>query len=210
MIAIFRSRHHGISSNSGPRLVRRDLVAAGKLDPLLHVVHIEIADPVMADLAVAQQPPKAGERISQGHRAAPVQEVEIDVVGLEPLQTALAGFDDTVPRSVVGQHLADDEEAVAQPARGLGNDLLGGAIAVHFRGVDQGQAELDSEPDRRRLFLRAAAVLAHVPSALAEGRHLLAVRQRHLGQSVGHRCSPVAAPRSSTTPRRRKTSRAAP
>ena len=52
-----------------------------------------------------------------------------------------------------------------RPCDGLGDDLLGAAVAVHLGGVDQSHAELDAEPHRGCLLGGAAAVLAHVPGA---------------------------------------------
>src|SRR5207237_4096893 len=128
----------------------------------------EIADAVMADLAVALQPGKARQRLGQWNRAAPMQQIKIDAVGPEPLQATLACFDDPLLRGVVRQYLADDEQPLAQPGAGLGNDLLGSTAAVHLGRVDQGQAEIDPELDRGRLVGGAAAVLAHMPGALAK------------------------------------------
>ena len=53
-----------------------------------------------------------------------------------------------------------------RPADRLGDDLLGAAVAVHFRGVDQRDAELDAEPERRDLVLAAARAspMRQVPS----------------------------------------------
>ena len=109
-----------------------------------------------------------------------MQQVQIEPVGLEPLQAALASVDDAVARGVVRQHLADDEQLVALPCRGFPDNLLGAAAAIHLGRVDQGHPELDAELQRRGLLSAAAAVLAHMPGALPEGRHALAVRKRYL------------------------------
>ncbi len=134
-----------------------------------------------------------------------MQQVKIDPVGLEPLQAALAGLDHALLRGVVRQHLADDEQPVAMPGDGAADDLLGGAAAVHLGRVDQIHAEVDAELQGGLLVGGAAAVLAHMPGAEAEGRHAFAIRQRDAGHCFAHRISPVRA-----RSRRRKTSRAAP
>ena len=92
------------------------------------------------------------------------------------------------------------------PCGGAGDDLLGAAAAIHLGGVDQGHAEIDPEPHRRRLVGGAAPVLAHMPGPLAERRHPLAAAQCHriaAASLISH--LPLIAGL-----RRRKTSRAAP
>ena len=118
---------------------------------------------------------------------------------LSRLRLLLAGLDRALRRRVVRQHLADDEQSVAVALHRLGDDLLGDAVAVHLGGVDQGDAEIDAEPQRLDLVGMAAAAFAHVPGALAVGGHLLAIGQRDLRH--GHREPPS---------RRRKTNLAAP
>jgi hypothetical protein len=56
----------------------------------------------MADLAIALQPREARQRVGERHRAAPVQEIKVDPVGLEPLEAALASLDRAALRGVVG------------------------------------------------------------------------------------------------------------
>ena len=85
-------------------------------------------------------------------------------------------------RRILGQHLADDEAFVAPPLHGLGDDLLGAAIAIHLGGVDQRHAEIEPELERRDLVFAHPPALAHVPGALAELRHGLAGRQRDSGE----------------------------
>jgi len=65
-----------------------------------------------------------------------MQEIEIDAVGLEPPETALARGDGAGPRRVLGLDLADDEAVVAPPFDCLGDDLLGTALAIELGGVD--------------------------------------------------------------------------
>src|SRR4029077_17215343 len=139
-----------------------------------------------------------------------MQEIKIDMIGLEALQAALAGVDHALLRGVVGQYLADDEEALAGAGGGARDDLLGGAVAVHLGGVDEGHAEFDAELQGGLLVGGAAALLAHMPSAQAKGRYALAIGEGHAGRGgVGHRWSPVRAP-SPGGSRRRKRRRAAP
>ena len=105
-----------VEFRAAPRQIVEDLVrghrrAAAQPCPFFHVGTVEIADPVVADLAVALQLVERGERFGERVRAAPVQEVKIDAVGLEAFEAALASLDRAALRGVVGQYLADDEAA---------------------------------------------------------------------------------------------------
>ena len=128
----------------------------------------------MADLAGARQRLEARDRLGKRDAARPMQEVEVEPVGPEPAQAALAGLDDALAARVVGIDLADEEDLSRQVPNRLADELLGPALAVHLGGVDQGHAELDAEPERRDLLRSAAAVLPHAPGALAERDDLLA------------------------------------
>ena len=112
-------------------------------------------------------------------RAAPVQEIEIEPVGLEPLQAALAGDDGAFARSVVGVDLADEIDLVAQAPHGLADDLLGLALAVHLGRVDQPDAELEPQLEGLQLGPPFRLALAHAPGTEAQHRHFLARRERH-------------------------------
>ena len=119
-----------------------------------------------------------------------MQQIEIDPVGAQPREAALAGGNHAGARGVVGIDLADDKEVVAQSFGGAGDHLFGAAVAIHLGSVDQSHAELDPEPHGRRLFLRSPAGLTHVPRTLTERRHTLAARQRHHRQVFHHRVPP--------------------
>jgi len=45
------------------------------------------------------------------------------------------------------------------------DDLLGAAIGIHFRGVDQRQAEIDAQPQCGDLARCVTSALAHRPGA---------------------------------------------
>src|SRR5215472_3716229 len=133
-----------------------------------------------------------------------MQQIEIDPVGGEPLEAALAGGDNARARSVVRIYLADDEKLVAKSAGGARDDLLGTSAAIHFGRVDERHAEIDTQPQCRRLCVGTAPVLSHVPGSLPERRHPLAAAQGHVSQLIAHLLSPVV------SPRRRNMRRAAP
>ena len=84
---------------------------------LRHLVGVEVADAPVADLAVAAQPLERRHGLRQRVRAAPVQQVEVEPVGAEPPQAALAGGDRALGRRVVRVDLADQEDLVAPAPR---------------------------------------------------------------------------------------------
>src|SRR5215470_16710038 len=104
-----------------------------------------------------------------------MQEIKVDAVCAEPLQTPLAGSNGACVCRVLGQHLGHDEALVTPPLDSLGNDKL--------CAVDQRHAEIEPKLQRRDLLTAAPPTFAHVPGALAELRHLLTRRQRHYGKT---------------------------
>jgi hypothetical protein len=80
-------------------------------------------------------------------------------------------------RGVLRQHLGDQEYLVAAPFDRLADEVLGAAVGIHFRRIDQRHAELDAEAQRRDLIRPPPGVFGHVPSALAKHRNLLAGRE---------------------------------
>ena len=118
-----------------------------------------------------------------GNAAAPVQEIEIEAIGAEPFETALAGRDRAFSAGVVRIHLADYKQAVAPAGDRSRHDFLRAAVAVHLGGVDERHPEVEPERQRGRFGRRARLVLAHGPGAEAERRHGRSIRQRHARQS---------------------------
>jgi hypothetical protein len=86
-------------------------------------------------------------------------------------------------RRVLGLHFADDETILASPFDGLGDHVLGAAIAIKLGGVDRRHAETKAKPKRGDLLVEGGLALSHAPGALAELRHLLTGGQRDGGNS---------------------------
>ena len=134
-----------------------------------HLLDVEVAHAGKARLArCAELDHRSHGVLDRVLAAPPVQEVEVDVIGAEALERALAGGECALVGRVRGKDLGGDEDAVALARHGFGDDLLGLAVGVHLGRVDVGQAELDAEPERRDLVLLEAPVLTHVPGALAD------------------------------------------
>ena len=89
-----------------PHLVGAAGRAAGHGHQLLHVVQVEVAHAPVADPAQLLQPLEAFHRLPQRHVAAPVQQVQVDVVQLQPAPAALAGRQHALRAGVVRVDLA--------------------------------------------------------------------------------------------------------
>ena len=81
-------------------LIAGDPIAARVTLRFLEVVDVEVADAERADLAVVDEPLERRERLVERVRAAPVQQVAVEVVGAQPAQRAFAGADDAGERRV--------------------------------------------------------------------------------------------------------------
>src|SRR5438270_13930954 len=141
---------------------------------LLHVVDVEVADSRLADLLRFEQVSESGERLLERRVAAPVKEVEVDLLDIEPAESSIASRGHAVRRGVLWIELRHDEHLVATTRDRFTDNPLGAAIGVHLRGVDQRHPEVDPGPQRRDLALALARVFAHTPRPLAEDRDTLA------------------------------------
>ena len=75
-----------------------------------------------------------------------MQEVQVDPVGFETAQAALAGQDGAVAGSVVRVNLADQEHLVTASPNCLADEFLGEALSIHFSGVNECCTEIKAEP----------------------------------------------------------------
>ncbi len=180
-----------IELRSAPRDVVQDLVrhariAAGHREEVFHVVGIEVADAPVTDLARATQRLEPFDRLRERHRAAPVQQIQIEPFGLQPFQALLARGLHTAPAGIVRIDLADEEHVVAHAVQRFAQQRLGRAVAVHFGGIDERHAEFDAFAQRGDLGGTARRLLAHLPRALPQFRNALAVRQADAGDIGRH------------------------
>src|SRR6266481_9411424 len=99
-----------------------------------------------------------------------MQQIEIEMVGSETSQARLASTCDAISRHLVGLHLGDQEYAVALTGNHMTKELLGAAVAVVSRRIDQRHAERNA--CAQRLFLDSCRMpsLTEVPAALTERR----------------------------------------
>src|SRR5690606_3128902 len=141
----------------------------GDSQQLGHVVLIEVAHAPGEDFSRLPQRFETGDRLGQRLAAAPVQQIAVQPVGLQPFQRLLAGADRAGARGILRQYLGDEEQSVPLGRRErLGDDALGPAGAVHLGGVDMGHAGGDAGAQGRDG--RAAVAVLDVPAALADPR----------------------------------------
>jgi hypothetical protein len=79
---------------------------------------------------------------------------------------------DAVPSDVIGRHFRDQGYAIALASNNAPDQLLGAAIAVHLRRVDQGHPE--QKACAQRFFLSGFRMFT-----LPETRRALAERRDH-------------------------------
>src|SRR5438067_10220397 len=101
--------------------------------------------------------------------AGPVQEVEVEAIGAEPLQRFLARFQRACARRVARQHLGDEEDFVTTSLERAADEVLDASAPVEFGGVDVGHAEVETRPERGD-GVRLAVVL-HQVRALPDDRN---------------------------------------
>ena len=85
-------------------LIAGDLALARDIEQFAEIVAVEIADAPGANFPCADQFVESRDRLLERIRAAPVQEIAIEMVGLQPLQRTLAGGDGAAPRGIARQH----------------------------------------------------------------------------------------------------------
>ncbi len=78
------------------------------------------------------------ERLVERRRPPPVHQVEVEPVGCEAPEAALAGPHRGVSPGIGRKDLAHQEHLVPPPAYRFTHQLLGVAVAVHLGGVDEG------------------------------------------------------------------------
>ena len=143
---------------------------------------IEVAHAGEADVALVDQVLHGAHGLADRVIALPVEEVEIEAIGAEALQAALAGAQGAVVARVGGEDFAYQEHLVAAAGDGLAGEFFGASVAVHLGGIDVGEAEIDARAqgvDGAALGVRRA--FDH-PGALSDDGDL------HAGPAEGSLC----------------------
>ncbi len=133
-----------------------------------HVRHVKVGNTPGTDFARFTQTLECLDRLGQRVLTGPVQQVQIDVVGVHAPQAGLACGRNTGVAGVVRVDLADHEYLVPLSGNGLPDNFLGSAIGVHLGGVDQGQALFDTEAQAGDFCRALMPFFTHVPGALTQ------------------------------------------
>jgi len=136
---------------------------------LFEIRNVEVAHAPGQDLAGPDQCVEGLDRFLQGMGTAPVKQVAIQPVGSQARQGFLACRESAPLRGIARQDLGDEEDFIAPAGDRLCDDPFRGPRAVHFRGIDMSQAEIetaaqgsDGRGRRRCLYL---------PGSLADRRN---------------------------------------
>ena len=137
-----------VQFGASPDQIVEDLIGHAAIparsDKLFHIVGIEIADTPVSDLSCRFERLQCLHCLSERHRSPPMEQVEVQPVGAEPLQARLARTGKARARCVLRTCLADEEQLVANAAQRLGYQRFGRTIAVHFGRIDQRHAQFDT------------------------------------------------------------------
>src|ERR1700693_4307648 len=106
-----------------------------------------------------------------------MQQIEIQILAAETSEARRASTRDAIARHLIALHLGDQEYAVALTGNHVINELLGAAVAVVSRRVDQRHAERNAGAQRLFLDSQRMPPLDEVPAALSDGGDGSAVRQ---------------------------------
>jgi hypothetical protein len=98
-----------------------------------------------------------------------VQEIHIQIVGLQPAQAVFTGAAHRRAAGMPGIDFGDQHHPVAQAADRLAHHLLRPAVGIHFRRIDHRQSMVDARAQCSHflLTLRRVSPIYQVPSPMA-------------------------------------------
>jgi hypothetical protein len=99
-----------------------------------------------------------------------VQQVQVEIISAETGKARIASPRDAVPPDVIGRHFRDQGYAIALASNNAPDQLLGAAITVHLRRVDQCHPERQTCAQRFFLSGFRMFTLPETRRALAERR----------------------------------------
>src|SRR6202049_1632147 len=99
-----------------------------------------------------------------------MQQIEIQMFAAEPSESRRASTRDAIARHLIALHLGDEEYAIALTGNDVTKELLGAAVAVVSRRIDQCHAERNACAQRLFLDSWRMSSLAEVRAALTEWR----------------------------------------
>src|ERR1700704_1039298 len=99
-----------------------------------------------------------------------MQQIEIQLFAAETSEARRASTRDAIARHLITLHLGDQEYAVALTGNHVTKELLGAAVAVVSRRIDQRHAERNACAQRLFLDSWRMSSLTEMPTALTERR----------------------------------------
>src|SRR5207245_6783659 len=117
-------------------LVRHEALKAA-LDPgeLLHVVDVEVAHTRVANLLRFEEILESRQRLFERHVAAPVKEVEVDVLDIETAEASIAGRGHALAGRVLWIELRHDEHLIAAAGDCVADEPLRASVRIPLGGV---------------------------------------------------------------------------
>src|SRR5579864_4462337 len=132
-----------------------------------------------------------------------MQQIQVQAIGREATQAALARRDGAFGTRVVRINLADEEHLVAAAGDRVREQFLGAAVTVHLGGIEQPEAGLDARVEGLRLACAMPSRFTHAPRAKPEYRRVGAIGKTDGGnglrQDPGHPARITRLPRASRT-----------
>jgi hypothetical protein len=126
-------------------LIRCTALAAANGQQFFHVGDVEVRHTPTDDLAIASQTLERTNGFGERNPPAPVEQIQIEPIGIKTLQTSLACGDRTLGAGVVRIHFADHEHTIPLTGDCGCDNFLRAPVTVHFSGVDERHAEIDAE-----------------------------------------------------------------
>src|SRR5258705_5777688 len=100
-------------------LVAGDTAVADDLPGFVQIRHVEVAHAPGQDLALALKLLESRERVLERILAAPVQEIAVEAIGLQPSQRSFAGQHRSLARRILGENLGYEEHFIPPPGDNL-------------------------------------------------------------------------------------------
>src|SRR4029077_2637085 len=109
---------------------------------------------------------------ADGMVAGPMEHVEVEPVGSEALQAALARSQRAFKRGVRRHYFARQKNFVTPPGNRFGHQLLHATVAVQLSGIDVRHSQIKAQAQRFRGALLTLPAALHHPRALTYHRDL--------------------------------------
>src|SRR5205823_7046326 len=132
-------------------LIARDGRTSPRRQDLVHVREFKVAHTPVADLSLLDELRKGADRLMKRRAIAPVQEVEVKMIGAETLEACSARGERLSSLRVTRQDLAHEKDLVAPSVDGFADMTLGGSVPIHLGRVDDRHAEVEAEAQRSDL-----------------------------------------------------------